>query len=119
MGDRGLGDVEVDEVEEDKEEEEELEEEALGSTLTLEKVAAAKQFIENHYRAQTKNIRDRKERFAFAALRSLSLFNSHFLDSDHFLMLLPEFCVRIGGIPSSSFFGIGLVLILGDPAVLS
>ncbi|ERN04869.1 hypothetical protein AMTR_s00146p00092580 [Amborella trichopoda] len=37
-------------------------EEALGSSLTMEKVAAAKQFIENHYRAQMKNIQERKER---------------------------------------------------------
>ncbi|XXG42889.1 hypothetical protein AAC387_Pa01g3056 [Persea americana] len=37
-------------------------EEALGSSLTMEKVAAAKQYIENHYRAQMKNIQDRKER---------------------------------------------------------
>lgn len=39
-------------------------EEALGSSLTMEKVAAAKQYIENHYRAQMKNIQDRKERQA-------------------------------------------------------
>ncbi|CAN6442030.1 unnamed protein product [Victoria cruziana] len=38
------------------------EEETLGSILTMEKVAAAKQFIENHYRAQMKNIQERKER---------------------------------------------------------
>lgn len=38
------------------------EEEVLGSSLTMEKVAAAKKFIENHYRAQMKNIQDRKER---------------------------------------------------------
>ncbi|KAK0571190.1 hypothetical protein LWI29_012270 [Acer saccharum] len=37
-------------------------EEVLGSRLTMEKVAAAKQFIENHYRAQMKNIQERKER---------------------------------------------------------
>ncbi|XP_039044268.1 serine/threonine-protein kinase tricornered-like [Hibiscus syriacus] len=37
-------------------------EEVLGSSLTLEKVAAAKQFIENHYRAHMKNIQERKER---------------------------------------------------------
>ncbi|KAG9451801.1 hypothetical protein H6P81_004705 [Aristolochia fimbriata] len=37
-------------------------EETLGSSLTLEKVAAAKQYIENHYRAQMKNIQERKER---------------------------------------------------------
>lgn len=40
----------------------EEEEEVLGSSLTMEKVAAAKQFIENHYRAQMKNIQERKER---------------------------------------------------------
>ncbi|XP_022750069.1 serine/threonine-protein kinase 38-like isoform X3 [Durio zibethinus] len=44
------------------EEEESREEEVLGSSLTMEKVAAAKQFIENHYRAQMKNIQERKER---------------------------------------------------------
>ncbi|MBA0564617.1 hypothetical protein Goklo_010127, partial [Gossypium klotzschianum] len=43
------------------EEEESGEEEVLGSSLTMEKVAAAKQFIENHYRAQMKNIQERKE----------------------------------------------------------
>ncbi|XVE97714.1 hypothetical protein REPUB_Repub03eG0042700 [Reevesia pubescens] len=43
-------------------EEEESGEEVLGSRLTMEKVAAAKQFIENHYRAQMKNIQERKER---------------------------------------------------------
>ncbi|RLN25058.1 hypothetical protein C2845_PM07G37160 [Panicum miliaceum] len=35
---------------------------AVGSTLTMERVAAAKKFIENHYRSQMKNIRERKER---------------------------------------------------------
>lgn len=38
------------------------EEESLGSSLTRERVAAAKQFIENHYRSQMKNIQERKER---------------------------------------------------------
>ncbi|KAL0394190.1 UNVERIFIED_CONTAM: putative serine/threonine-protein kinase ndrA [Sesamum latifolium] len=37
-------------------------EEILGSSLTMEKVAAAKQFIENHYRNQMKSIQERKER---------------------------------------------------------
>ncbi|WOL14044.1 serine/threonine-protein kinase 38 [Canna indica] len=37
-------------------------EEAVGSSLTMERVAAAKKFIENHYRNQTKNIQERKER---------------------------------------------------------
>ncbi|KMT17903.1 hypothetical protein BVRB_2g034320 [Beta vulgaris subsp. vulgaris] len=40
----------------------EREEEVLGSSLTMEKVKAAKKFIENHYRAQMKNIQERKER---------------------------------------------------------
>ena len=38
------------------------EEEVQGSSLTMEKVAAAKQFIENHYRTQMKTIQERKER---------------------------------------------------------
>jgi serine/threonine kinase 38 len=39
-------------------------EEAEGeaSTLTMERVAAAKKFIENHYRSHMKNIQERKER---------------------------------------------------------
>lgn len=43
------------------EEEEELEEQ-LGSSLTLERVAAAKKYIENHYRSHMKDIQRRKER---------------------------------------------------------
>ncbi|WVZ96815.1 hypothetical protein U9M48_042404 [Paspalum notatum var. saurae] len=34
----------------------------VGSTKTMERVAAAKKFIEDHYRAQTKNMQERKER---------------------------------------------------------
>ncbi|XP_062091079.1 uncharacterized protein LOC133797253 [Humulus lupulus] len=34
----------------------------VGSSLTMERVAAAKKFIENHYRSQMKHIQDRKER---------------------------------------------------------
>lgn len=43
----------------------EAEEEAgeVGSSLTLERVAAAKQFIESHYKAQMKHIQDRKQRY--------------------------------------------------------
>eukprot|EP00250_Pteridium_aquilinum_P016323 c23048_g1_i1 orf=345-2033(-) len=37
-------------------------EEILASNETRQKVAAAKQFIENHYRAQKKNMEERKER---------------------------------------------------------
>ncbi|KAL5220829.1 hypothetical protein ABZP36_025542 [Zizania latifolia] len=44
------------------EEGEDGEAEAVGSTLTMERVAAAKKFIENHYRSQMKNIQERKER---------------------------------------------------------
>ncbi|KAL8119992.1 uncharacterized protein LOC141724569 [Apium graveolens] len=39
-------------------------EEKLGSNLTLERVAAAKKFIEAHYKSHMKHIRDRKERRA-------------------------------------------------------
>lgn len=46
-----------------------VEEEVLGSSLTMERVAAAKQFIENHYRTQMKNIQERRERY-----RGLSFF---------------------------------------------
>ena len=52
----------------------EREEEVLGSSLTMEKVKAAKKFIENHYRAQMKNIQERKERFCYGFSLSLSLF---------------------------------------------
>ncbi|CAA0841909.1 AGC (cAMP-dependent- cGMP-dependent and protein kinase C) kinase family protein [Striga hermonthica] len=38
------------------------EEEIQGSSLTMEKVAAAKQYIENHYKIQMKSIQERKER---------------------------------------------------------
>ncbi|KAE8667075.1 serine/threonine-protein kinase CBK1-like isoform X3 [Hibiscus syriacus] len=52
--------------EEMKEEEEVLEEEQEEwdgvTSLTLERVAAAKQFIESHYKAHMKHIQDRKER---------------------------------------------------------
>ncbi|GAU43823.1 hypothetical protein TSUD_399150 [Trifolium subterraneum] len=38
--------------------------EALLSDVTKQKVAAAKQYIENHYKEQMKNLQERKERFA-------------------------------------------------------
>ncbi|CAL5442823.1 unnamed protein product [Camellia sinensis] len=46
-------------------EEEAVEEvtEELGSSLTLERVAVAKQFIESHYKAHMKHIKERKERY--------------------------------------------------------
>lgn len=49
----------------DEEAEAGLEEEVLGSSSTMEKVAAAKQFIENHYRTQMKNIQERRERYTW------------------------------------------------------
>lgn len=49
------------------------EEEVLGSSLTLEKVVAAKQFIENHYRNQMKSIHERKERCVYGAYTSNEL----------------------------------------------
>lgn len=36
---------------------------AVASTKTMERVAAAKKFIEDHYRAQMKNLQERKERY--------------------------------------------------------
>ena len=38
------------------------EDEEVGSSLTMERVAAAKQYIESHYKAQMKHIQERKER---------------------------------------------------------
>jgi serine/threonine kinase 38 len=40
-----------------------MDEEAL-SNVTKQKVAAAKQYIENHYKEQMKNLQERKERYA-------------------------------------------------------
>ncbi|KAI3855579.1 hypothetical protein MKX03_006617 [Papaver bracteatum] len=45
-----------------EEDDDDEEEEVLGSSSTMEKVAAAKQYIENHYKNQMKNIQERKER---------------------------------------------------------
>lgn len=54
-----------------EEEEEELEEQ-LGSSLTLERVAAAKKLIEDHYKSHMKLIQDRKQRFLIFYLRLYS-----------------------------------------------
>lgn len=45
-----------------EEEEEQQGDVDVGSSMTLERVAAAKKFIENHYRSQRKHIQERKER---------------------------------------------------------
>ncbi|KAK4432883.1 Serine/threonine-protein kinase-like [Sesamum alatum] len=42
--------------------EEEMEEEQLGSSQTLERVAAAKNFIENHYKSHMKDMQQRRQR---------------------------------------------------------
>ncbi|RWW76487.1 hypothetical protein BHE74_00015422 [Ensete ventricosum] len=47
--------------------------EAVGSSSTMERVAAAKKFIENHYRNQKKNIQERKERLVGSGSLSLVL----------------------------------------------
>jgi hypothetical protein len=39
-----------------------MQKEILASNETRQKVAAAKQYIENHYRVQKKNMQERKER---------------------------------------------------------
>ena len=51
-------------MEEEKSNDKSREEEILGSSLTMEKVAAAKKYIENHYKNQMKSIQERKERYA-------------------------------------------------------
>lgn len=60
-------------MEDIQEEESGTDEEVLGSSLTMEKVAAAKQYIENHYRAQNKNIQERKERYQSLLLLSFTM----------------------------------------------
>ncbi|KAL2327229.1 hypothetical protein Fmac_020656 [Flemingia macrophylla] len=54
--------VHVREEDDDVAVEEEEDQGVVGSSLTLERVAVAKKFIENHYRAQMKLIQERKER---------------------------------------------------------
>lgn len=44
--------------------EESTDEEAL-SNVTKQKVAAAKQYIENHYKEQMKNLQERRERWVY------------------------------------------------------
>lgn len=45
-------------------------EEAL-SNVTKQKAAAAKQYIENHYKEQMKNLLERKERYIYIELMNL------------------------------------------------
>jgi serine/threonine kinase 38 len=41
--------------------------EELPSSITRQKVAAAKQYIENHYKSQMKSLQERKERYVFTS----------------------------------------------------
>ncbi|XP_019192151.1 PREDICTED: serine/threonine-protein kinase 38-like [Ipomoea nil] len=58
--------------EEEEEEEEELEEQ-LGSSLTLERVAAAKKYIESHYKTHMKQYKERIERRSLLEQKLASL----------------------------------------------
>ena len=40
------------------------------SNVTKQKVAAAKQYIENHYKEQMKNLQERKERYVTCPLKN-------------------------------------------------
>lgn len=43
--------------------------EEVPSNVTKQKVAAAKQYIENHYKKQMKSLQERKERYEFTTSR--------------------------------------------------
>lgn len=45
------------------------------SNVTKQKVAAAKQYIENHYKEQMKNLQERKERYSFPHPQVILSFN--------------------------------------------
>lgn len=47
----------------------------VGSSITMERVEAAKKFIENHYRSQMKHIQERKERYIVLFHQTFFLFN--------------------------------------------
>lgn len=42
----------------------------LPSSITRQKVAAAKQYIENHYKSQMKNLQERKQRYIYFFITS-------------------------------------------------
>lgn len=65
------------------------------SNVTKQKVAAAKQYIENHYKEQMKNLQERKERYV-TCLKSLY----HLMLDDcpsyfHFWSFMPNFCCSV------------------------
>ena len=43
------------------------------SNVTRQKVAAAKQYIENHYKKQMKSLQERRERYVFSASYSVEV----------------------------------------------
>jgi len=81
------------EIENNLEEQEEEDVADVGSSMTLERVAAAKKFIEDHYRSQMKLIQQRKERYAYKNLMLTSF--------------LFRFCVVLG-LSILSIFGLAL-----------
>lgn len=48
-------------------------EEQPGSSATMERVAAAKKFIENHYKSQMKTFQERRERYPRCLIWSICL----------------------------------------------
>lgn len=60
-------------------------EEAISSPVTRQKAAAAKQFIENHYKNYLQGLQDRKERSNLDASQILTslYFNMYMLDLFH------------------------------------
>ena len=48
-----------------------LQEEILASNETRQKVVATKQFIENHYKSQMKNMQERKQRYLFFSTKKI------------------------------------------------
>lgn len=49
------------------------------SNVTKQKVAAAKQYIENHYKKQMKNLEERKERYGFTLAIMDELNGQHYM----------------------------------------
>lgn len=45
------------------------------SSVTKQRVAAAKQYIENHYKTQMKSLEERKERYDWKALFKVTVFS--------------------------------------------
>lgn len=51
----------------------EEEEEDLGSSFTMEKVAAAKNFIENHFKSHMKDMQQRRQRYLYLYVIAIQL----------------------------------------------